>query len=223
MPPLLFNTLRPNLEHLIKSRVIDDWVLVDCNLVAGIESIVDITSCPIDYVNMGMIINVGYQATAGKEITSVLSVGYGYNAMAGGQPGIASALTEPLQTSDARVQLVGPNIIYVEGYIGVWLTNLRCVLANDADFNNVPARAMTSLSDLCTLAAKAFIYKECTVKLSNGVVIRGVDMGKLQGIVDGYADSNTMYREYLTTKWYKVNMLNDRVSMNRHIRRIIPS
>lgn len=223
VPPNYLGTITPNLHHLIKSTIITDWVLKDCNVVAGIETIIDITNVPIDYVNMGMVLHVGLGPTGGKRMTSVLSVGYGYNAMAGGQPGIASALTEPLQTSDARCQLIGENIVYVDGYTGVWLTNLRCVLENDAEFNNIPQRALTILSDMCTLAAKAYIYNTMTVRLSTGEIVRGIAMSRIMDLVNGYSDANQMYRELLTTKWAKINYMSDKVSMNRHIRRSVPS
>ena len=223
MPPNLFGVIIPSLDHLMKSELITNWVLKDCNVVAGMETMIDITNVKMDQVNMGMVYHVGLGPTGGRNITSVLSVGYGYNAMAGGQPGIASALTEPLQTSDARCQLIGPNIVYVEGYTGIWLTNLRCVLENDADFNNIAPRALTVLSDIVTLAAKAYVYKTMTIKLSTGVVVRGVDMTRVMDIVNGYSDANQMYREMIQTRWVKVNYLSDRVAMNRHIRRIVPS
>jgi len=223
LPTDTFGRLRPSLSHCIQNTIVNNWVLADANMVAGIETIIDITNCQITTVNMGMIIHVGLGPTAGKVITSVLSVGYGYNALAGGQPGIASALTEPLQTSDARVQLVGTNIVYVEGYTGVTLTNMRCVLENDEEFNNLSPRAMPFISELCTLAAKAYIYNELSIKLANAVIVNGIDTGKYAEIVNSYSDADQMYTEQRDTKLAKITLLSDPVTRNRIIRMTCPS
>ena len=222
LPPNGLGQLTPNLDHYIHQEVIANWVLVDCNLVAGIETIIDITGVKRELVNSGMIFHVGLGPTGGRTITSVLSIGYGFNIVAGGQPGIASALTQPLQTSDARCQLVGHNVVYVEGYTGIQLTNLRCVLENDTGFNNVSPRALPLLSELVINAAKAYIYKHLTIRLGTGVIVGGVDTGRITDIVNGYSDANQAYRDLLP-KWQKTNFMSDRVSMNRHIRMLTPS
>jgi len=222
-PQLTLNQLNNSLEWKIQEEVIRNRVLKDCDMVAGIETTIDITSCRADWVNMGMVYHIGLGPTAGRTITSVLSVGYSYNAMAGGQPGIASALTEPLQTSDARIQLVGHNVVYVEGYIGVRLTNMKVVLQNDENFNNVNTRNLRLLADMCLNACKAIIFNKFNVSLGSAIVLRGVDMPKIQSIVDGYSDAEEKYKELLDTKWYKANMFGDRVTLNRMIRRMVPS
>ena len=223
LPQTQLGMITPSLDYVITNKVITNWVLRDCNVVSGIETIIDITNVKTEQVNMGLILHVGLGPTGGRNISSVLSVGYGYNAMAGGQPGIASALTEPLQTSDARCQLIGPNIVFVEGYTGIWLTNIRCVLENDAEFNNISPRALPLLSDMCTLATKAYIYNSLTIQLSNAVVLRGIDMARYMEMVNSYSEAAKEYRDILQTRWVKVNIMADRVSWNRHIRRIIPS
>lgn len=221
--PTYLNSLNISLDAAIKDKIINNWILRDCDVVSGVEAVVELTGVPIDYVEMGQVIRVGYGPTAGREITSVLSVGYGYNAITGGMPGIVSALTEPFQMSDVRCQLIGQNVVFIEGYVGVKLTNLRCVLNNDRDFNNIQPRSLPVLKDLSLLATKAFLYNELILNLHNAVNVNGIDMSAILDIVSGYADSATMYNEMLTTKWKKVAVLNDRISLNRHIRMQVPS
>jgi hypothetical protein len=216
------NKLAPSLEYVIQTEIINKWVLTDCNVVAGVEAIIDITRVKSEHLVSGIVLHVGLEPTDGRLITAVLSIGYGFNGLQAGAPGIVSSYTEPVITSDARIQLIGQNIVYVEGYIGVQLTTLRCILENDNNFNNIGPRALPILSDLCVLATKAHIYNTLSVKLSNAVNVNGIDMGKIADIVNEYSDSITTYKELLNTKWFKVNFMNDRVSYNRHIRRITP-
>ncbi len=217
------NTLRTNLDYYIKQKVIYDWVVKDCNLVGGIETVIDITTTRRENVDGGILIYVGFGPTAGKNIMSVLSIGYGYTSYFGNQPGIVSALTEPLQVSDSRIELVGDNIIFVEGYVGINITNLRCVLENDKDFNNISPRSLPKLSELTLLAAKAYIFNAARIKLGNATIINGIDMPQIIEIVSSYSDSYEQYHEMLINQWTKINMLNDKVSRNRLIKMIIPS
>lgn len=221
--PTYLNSLNISLDASIKDKVINNWVLKDCDVVSGIEAIIDITGIPIEYVEMGQVIRIGFGPTGGREITSILSVGYGYNAITGGMPGIVSALTEPFQMSDVRCQLIGQNIAYIEGYVGVKLTNIRCVLNNDKDFNNIQPRSLPVLKDLCVLATKAFLYNELILNLHNAVNVNGIDMSAILDVVSGYADSVTMYNELMTTKWKKVSILNDAITRNRYVRLQVPS
>lgn len=224
VPPTLINILNPSLDAAISDIIISRWVLSDTNMVSGVESIVNIQGCRIEYVDNGLIIYVGLGPTGGKVITSVLSIGYGYNALAGGSPGIVSALTSPLQTSDARFQLIGNNnTLYVEGFVAVTLTEIRCILENDKEFNNLSPRAMPFLANMCTLATKAYIYNTLTIELADGVVRNGIDYGRYKEIVDSYADANDQYVELRDTKWAKINTLSDPISRIRHIKMVVPS
>lgn len=216
------NTVQLSLDYLIHDNVINKVLMDDLNLIGGIESIIDISNCHITPITMGQIIDVGLGPTGGKEISSVLSVGYGYNAMAGGMPGIVSALTEPYQTCDARCQLISKNIIYVEGYVGVSMTNARVVYAHDSELTDIAQRSLIPLGALTVLAAKMIIHTKLILDLHNAQVIAGVDMGAIMDIVGGYSDSATMYLESLE-KWQKINFLGDRVTQNRLIRMCMPT
>ena len=217
------NTITVGIDSVIRARLIDNILRPDLNIVSGQVAIIDLSSVPVEYVTMGMVYKIGLGPTGGKRIMSVLSVGYGYNALSGGGPSIASALSEPLQTSDARIELIGENVIYVEGYIGVQLAYFRCMLENDKDLNNINKDGLLALSELFNLLAKAYIWRELSIKLRNAVVVEGIDMGKIEGIIDDYKDCYAQYTEMLNKKWRKMSILNDKVAKSRLIRLLIPS
>lgn len=221
VPRSSFGIITPSLEYIIGDEVIGKIVLVDMNIVSGIEALIDINGCEQTVVNTGRIIDIGLGPTAGKQISSVLSVGYGYNALAGGMPGIVSALTEPYMTCDARVQLISKNVIYVEGVVGVMLTNARVIYDFDDKLNDVATRALKPLSDICVLAAKMTIYNNLILNLHNAQVVNGIAMDAVLDIVSSYSDAAQMYNESIE-KWIKIAQLSDRVSHSRLIRMQVP-
>jgi len=216
------NTLPRSLDYEIKKNILHEWVLADCNLVGGIQAIVDITGIRREETKGGLLIYVGFGPTSGKLITSVLSIGYGYSSYFALAPGISSALTEPTQTSDTRIELVGENLVYVEGFVGINITNLRCVLENDKDFNNISPRSLVKLAHMAVLATKAYIYNKARVKFGTATIINGIDMPQIIDTVNSYSDSMEMYRDMLVNVWTKINIMNDRISRNRLVRLVMP-
>lgn len=221
--PSILGILNPSIDHLLRDTIVLGWVLPDTNCVAGIESIVDLSTANFRQVEGGSVVNIPMHLTAGREITTVLSMGYGtgYNNFIQG-PTVASALLGPIKTTDSRVQLLAPNTVFIESNVFVRNIYLRCVLENDTNFNNISMRLLPLLSDLCVLATKAHAYNKLVILLSTAVMINGVDMSKLAEVVNGYADSITMYKETLRQRWGKATLLNDAVSRKRNISMIVP-
>lgn len=215
--------VKPSLDWLIESEIINGWVLTDLNIVSGTETTLNIENCPMYYPsnNMTVVIEVGLKPTNGRKITSVLSVGYGNIASLTGKATITSALVDPFVLTDARIQLVANNVIYVDGYINLKITWLRCILENDNTFNNVPQRALKKLGDIALQAAKAYIYNALKIKISTGEVVQGIAMSTISQIVDEYSVAEEKYDELLTT-WPAVMQMADPVAKNRYLRMLLP-
>ena len=92
---------------------------------------------------------------------------------------------------------------------------LRCLLANDENFSHLQIRSIPYFTRLCELATKAYIYNEYTIKMDKGRIEGGAEIGRFREIVDGYADAEEMYQEYLLNTWQKVSFMNDRESFER--------
>ena len=218
-----YNILNPSLDHVIKEKILFKWILRDLDLVAGIETLISIENVPVESVEFGQILRIGYNVTGGKDITSVLSVGYGLTALTGGHATIVSSLDIPYQTTNARIELVGPNVVYIEGYLSVPLTVLKCTLANDKDFNNISPRSLLDLAEMCCLATKGYIYNNLVLDLANAKVVGGVDYGAMMEIVNSYADCNEKYKIYRDTEWKKIKIMSDPMTRNRTLRWMLPS
>jgi hypothetical protein len=221
--PQTFNMLQPSIEHELRNRIIDGWVLRDCNVIGGIECWIDILGCQLKDYPGGVLVLIPNSQTGGKSITSVLSVSFSMGTYYTGNYGneIVNGVVGPTAIGSARIHLVGPNTVYFEGGIISPMRYIRCLLENDTEFQNINDRSLAFLSKMCVLATKAYIYNETVIKAETMPIIQGLPMGKVADIIGEYSDSLEMYNELLTTKLRKTLILNDRNSHNRHIRMLL--
>lgn len=218
------SALRQTMDWTIRSEIIDNWVLPDCNLTGGQEVTIDLAACRIrDNLIGGYLVEIPLEATGGRHITTVMSVGSLSGALSVSRTGneIADAVMGPMAVSHARVQIVGPNIILMEGMIFSAMRSLLVRLENESSFNNIQEPALLNLSKLCVLAAKAYIYNQCIIDAEQSPIIHGVPFGVIKNIIDGYADSQSMYQEYLETDWYCTAIMQDRETHNKMLRMML--
>lgn len=220
--PTALNILQPNVRSAISSIIINDWIFRDINLVNGIESIIDLSCARTTTVPNGLIIEIPNSLTAGREITSVLSISVGYGSgIIGGSP-LVDNLSSPAIATDVRLSLVGRNTIFVEASTVSSSLTLRCMLENNTDLSNLSPRVLPLLADLTVLATKAYIYNKLTIALGVSVIHAGSELGRFSDVVNEYADSMEMYKEILRTQWGKASILQDRTTSNRLLRMIMP-
>lgn len=217
--------VRETLDWVIRERIIDDWVMEDCNLVGGQEVNIDMSQCVIsDTLVGGYLVEIPLSATGGRHITTVMSVGSISGALNLSRTGneIADAVMGPMAVSHARVQIVGPNLVMMEGLIYSAARSILVRLENESSFNNIMEPALINLSKLCVLATKAYIYNTCLIDAEQAPIIHGVPFGVIKNIIDGYADSQSMYQEFLEMDWHNTALMQDRDAHNKLIRMMIP-
>lgn len=205
----------------IKTEVIYNWVLKDCNLTAGIETVINLQSANFTTVTGGVLVEVPLSATGGKFITSVLSTSYSYGS-SDNSVSIADASIGPEAVGGVRLQLVGNNMVLIRGITTSSIMFLRCILENDEDFGNINQRNLRILGDICTEATKAYIYTKLVLEIDNSTMLNGVPLGSVSNIVESYADAYNIYNDMITNTWLKINMMGDRDSYNRYLRLIMP-
>jgi len=231
-----FSALAPlmDVDEGIRQHVIDARVLVDCNLTGGTQVIIPLLGLPIDrWETSTMVIRVPKDRTQNRRITRVTSVMFGiqmipghqtyglYNQsdyMGAGAQVYSSHASIPIQ-STANVSLIAENTVMILDQIMVpGSMQLLCYLENDLDMSQMGSMTISKFSHLCTLATKAYIYKELTIKMAEGFLTGGLELGRFKEIVDGYADANELYRTYLNDIWIKVQMMDDHNSKHRFMR-----
>jgi hypothetical protein len=223
-----------SLEHQIRQNVIDARVIVDCNLIGGVELTLDLSN--IDPQNIdpyNVIYQIPKSKTQGRVITRVKSVTIGQGSVMGttnmGMEGasplldavggvLASALPIPL-VSTAYVQMIGENTILVNDNMA--LPNniyLRCYVESDSDFSHLQASTYRDFCQLVEYAVKAYIYNTLTIPIGMAQLAGGQELGRFKDIVDTYSDANENYQTFLADKWRTISILNDTDQKRRHLR-----
>lgn len=215
--------MRANIDWMIRSSIIDGWVMKDCNVLGGVECFIDITGCKQEHYPGGTLVKISDSQTGGKIITSVLGVSFSmgsyYQSAMGNE--IVNAVDGPNLMGSCRVWVVGDNTVYFEGGLLSTMRWLRVVVENDKDFGNISDKSLTMLGELCLLACRAFIYNNKIIDAENQVVIQGLPMGRLTDIINEWSNAADDYRELRDTKLRRMLFLNDGYAKNRHIRMLL--
>lgn len=217
----------------IRQKVIEDRVMVDCNLVGGTETWIDLTSLPRENIDpYSWVYRIPKHMTNNRSITRALSIGYGTGVPIGmgyNQPAKSNALMDaaaglinsnsPIaQISTAEVQLVGENTILVSNAMTLPMTAyLRCWLENDSAFNHIQPTSYMDFATLVVLATKAYIWVNAQIPMDKGFIFAGNELGRFTSIVDSYSDANEMYETHFNETWRKVAHFNDPVAHKRHL------
>lgn len=225
-----------SLDERITASVIRSRVLVDCNLVGGIERVIDLNRAQVRYVDgLDTLYKINKTLTDNKPIVSVLSfIAGAINTVTPGVAGVGYGPTGTLTSVasrigaaadmgypqvEANIELVGDNLVVVKySNYPVLPGAIRVVLANDENLENINPRSYINFSKLVILATKAYIYNKLKIELDIGAIMGGHEISSISSYVDELADSNELYHEFLTTVWSKTAVMNDSERYSRYIR-----
>lgn len=217
-----------SLEHMIRSSVIEPRVIVDCNLVGGVHAEIDASNLrPVFDDGVKKVYRVPKDMTEGRSIVSVQSVGFDRMGLQEGlreQPtGVVAQSRRVFEASktdvpnaSTRVSVIGENTIMLDDHgTNSYIGRLRVILANDENMGNLDPKTYPHFSKLCELAVKAYIYTNTRIGMDKARLSGGMELGAFKDAVDEFADSNTLYQEYLRDTWTKVAIMDDRPYYNR--------
>lgn len=218
------NGTRPtamNLDSRIRAEVIDPRVLEDCNIVAGVQMDIPLRGLHPETVPLpggspyswALIYRIPKTLTQNRTITSVLWLAntiapisgtytyasYNGSALANAAMGVMQSQAPIPSMSTARVDLIAENtiMVYDSGEQWPFEASLRCKVEHDKELSLVPPGGYRIFCKACELAAKAYIYNTCTVRLNQGELYMGQEISTVKSIIDGYADANEQYRDHL--------------------------
>jgi len=227
--------VKTSLESRIRDEVIEEKVLVDCNLMGGHEVVVPLAGLQVRYnTDRTFVVTIPKRLTEGQSITSVLSVaqapdGWMGSIYSGPHSGTSydnrmdalfSSVSPGRHQSliDGRVRLIGDNIIFVK-LVDETTSDLfiRCRVGSDSNMSMLPANAWLDFSELVILATKAHIYRELSIRMDAGQLSGGLNLGRFKEIVDEYSDARTLYNEFIQEKWGRIAAINDEERHSRVI------
>lgn len=229
------NQLGVSVDSIIRKEVIESRVMVDISLCSGVETRIPLQNCPKEVLDpYNVVFRVPRELTGNRNITTVYSVDYGlaYGSGSGAGPagGSGNALgvgynssplmeagyglfqaAMPLQSvSSAYVCLVGDNAVLVNDAIAIpGNLILRCLLSHEPNLANLKPAYFNHFTELVILATKAAVYNKLIINLDEGQIKAGSSIGRFRELVDGYADSNQMYKDYLKDNWRVASTMND--------------
>jgi hypothetical protein len=227
-----------SIDEQIMSLVIRPRVLTDCNLVGGREIWILLDGCRIggDDVYQS-VFRIPKERTNGASIMSVLNISFAdpsrisaagiaangqNNMMLQAGQAVMDAMGMIPQTSTARIELIGENVVLVRDVMTMPANAyLRCLVANDENMNNIQLRSYHHFAKLVEYAVKSYIYNFYIVDLDVGELRGGQTLGVIKTLIDGYADAEENYQTYLREKWAKVAFMNDNERFNRNLRLIL--
>lgn len=220
-----------SLDERIRSSVINSRVIVDCNMIGGDPVIVYLSKCSVNEILPGeFIVQVPKVVTGGRSIVAPLSVvsnfGHVNTATFGYTSPLLSAANNmynnlasdvPMQSS--RLELIGDNVIMIKDP-SIYLYNaaLKCVLEYSPNMSSLHPRFILAFSKLCVLACKAYIYNTCLIKMDQAFLYGGHELNSATSVIEGYADAEQMYQEYIQTEFRKILYMNSGTNMSSYIR-----
>ena len=228
------------IDEMIKSKVIRPTVIKDCNLIGGRIILLSLEGAGFDLIDQfTTVYNVPVALTGNREIVSVLSVHYLPALAMSGGPAAPFAMMSPTSVSDvqtaaqrvgdaasniphvssAEAELIGYNTVMIRDSMrSTQIYGLRCVIAHDENLANLSPRSYRHFAKACILATKSYIYNQLVIRMDQGRLEQGQELGRFKDIVDQYADSEEMYQDYIRNVLRKVLFMNDTTSHDRFIR-----
>lgn len=224
-----------NLDSVIREKVIDARVRVDCDLVGGTQMDIPLRNLQPEQVPLpagspytwALIYRIPMVMTQNRTITRVMwiantiapisgtysAASWNGSALANAAMGVMQSQAPIPSSSTARVDLIATNTIMVAD-TNQWPTDaaLRCYVENDRDMSLLPPGAYRHFAKLCGHAIKAYIYNTMIVQINSAELQNGQELGKFKEIVDGYADANELYETYLEDTWREVAAYSDPIT-----------
>ena len=224
-----------SMDEQILVKVIRPRVMVDADLVGGVEHRVDLADCEVtqtdDYT---YVFRVPKNKTQNRSIMSVRNITFN------DPTAISNFGTANLQNNSAllnlgqalidqhgtipnasagRTQIIGDNVIMCsEIYIVPANAYMRVILANDSQLSHLQLRSYPYFSKACVLAVKAFIYNEYVIEMDMGELRGGQQLGSFKSEIEKWADADELYLEYMEKDWKAVATMNDAETWDRMIR-----
>ncbi len=229
-----------SIDERIMNLIIRPRIMVDADLVGGMMIIIPLDGLQPEYIdNYSLIYKIPDDRVLNRTIISVLSIGYmpysnGFNSMGTSYGNIAptsindtASVNQRLADSyssippisNAVVDLIGHNTVVIRDQFRVSAAyQLRAIVGNETNLNNLNPRSYHSFAKLCTLGVKSYIYNELIIRMDKGFLLGGQELGSFKNIVDGYADAEEQYQQYLHETYKSVAFMNDVQAFDRFLK-----
>lgn len=229
-----------SLEQQISNKVVYPRVCVDANLVGGTTIVVNLAGLEAEFVeNNAVVIRIPPDRLGNRDIMSVINVAMlpisSYIGAMGGN--IAQMSANNLSTvasvgarvgdavsnmpvlNNSSVELVGANTILIRNQYSLSnVYQLKCVVGNEGNLNNIHQRSWPNFAKLVELAVKSYIYNTLIIRLDEAYLVGGAELGSIKSYVEGLSDAEEMYQTELKEVWAVTAFCNDTLAHEHFIR-----
>lgn len=228
-----------SIDENIRQRVIRDIVMPYVNTTLGTMHDVPMRHCILYEADAygGYVYRIPKSETNGRNILSIVNIAtYGqvgmslalgsyvsmnrssqYSSLAA--EGIRSA-SEPINMSHVNFNYKGNNIVSLPSALGTYPSNavFRCHLEYDEALSSLSVHVQRVFAKLCLAAAKMHIYNELTVRIDQGYIEGGYEIGTIKEIIDGYSDAAADFDTILEEDWRIASHYGDAPQRKRAIK-----
>ena len=231
-----------SLDEQIMTKVVRPRVMVECDLIGGQLVELLLSEIPFERTdNNGMLYFIPPEKLNHRPIISIHSISLvpiGIYTMQ--DSGFGSAIPMPSSalttvtsignriadsysntpiTHNTSAEVTGPFSIVLRNQITVNSTyRATLVVANDKHLNNISPRSWLNFAKLVELAVKSYIFNTMRVRIDEGVLEGGVDLGYIKEYIETLSDAEENYQTYLRENWAVTAFCNDQLQYEKFIK-----
>ena len=225
------------LEAAMIAAVIDAGIVLDIQLIDGLESTINLEGLePVSNLDGSTVVQIPFSRTGGKEIQEIYRVNfipseYNMGSIMYNNAGdvdrkvnaIYTASSSIPVTSTSECQLIAPNTLLIDiGGIIPTLMSANVNLCVSKNLEHIPPKAYELFGDMCVERTKQYIHNETVINTNRGFIDRGFELGEWKTIIDGWSESGKNYRDLLK-RFRKQSFFYDKNKVSKYLTMITPS
>lgn len=216
-----------SMDEAIRSAVIDR-VMMYCNNVGGAQIPIPLSGCEMDTIDVwNSVVRIPKNLTNGRRIVQALNITLHYqnsltsqhwssymqnnsHAQLDAAKMVMNSHMPAPGISSASLSIIGENLLLVHGH--GWRTQssaVTVILENEAEMNNLKPPIYQTFFQMVILACKSHIYNTLNVKLDQGALFGGFNLGKISSIIESYSDAEQMFQDFYKLTWRRAAIYND--------------
>lgn len=232
-----------SLDEKIMHKLMRPRVLTDCDIVGGPELTIPLDNVPPQYHDdFYTVYKVPPHLLGNRTIVSALNLTYipyrghlSNGQMPGSMPGvgqqsvltsvtqrIANTFSDDLSITNARLDLIGHNTVSVYANFRMLTSyGLRCIVTNDEKLQNISVRSYKNFAMLSVIAVKAYLYNTLIIKINQGYLSGGQELGQFKSTLESYEGCWQEYNVFLKEVWTSTAFMNETPRFHRLIKSMI--
>ena len=231
---LFGDAVHVNLDNAIETNVLKNSVCLDVQLIASKHEVISLEGLnALPQSDGGYVINVPKSYSGNREIISVTAVHFttahhpvssalGSSNVTDKMARITDGYRQRSPGMSTDCEMIAPNVIYVGSseVIGP-PQSAEVELQIDNNLSHVPHHAYTRFGRLALEKAKMLIRNRLRIKIAEGAISRGMELGVIREIIDEFAGSDENYNDLLA-QWRRTEVYLDPKRKLKHIVTMMP-